>query len=267
MIGICGRLPLDPTAHAAVPKMVRYVAQTALAAPEESQDWFSRIGFWPDLLNYNIGDCTIAGVLHAIQQWKKYATGVDWIPLDATALRLYSQFGYNPAVPSTDRGAREIDVLSAWLKGFDVGNGLIDTLSAYAAIDLRKPDEMRYGVQWFGSVYIGLDLPLSIQGPMEDTEWDVSPLGLTGRGAKGSLGGHCALVVGYDKNFLYIITWGRLVRMTWQFWLTYGDEAYALLSSDFTKAPGVTPADIPWQALIHEWEILRPSSLVTPTSP
>lgn len=262
--GKLGRIPHDPVVHARLPALARFAATAPLPPPPVSQNWFSRIAYWPVLANDRYGDCTLAGVLHAVQQWRTYTSDQLWIPTDDVALRLYSLFGFDPARPAeTDQGAREIDVLTAWLKGFDLGGGVRDVLAAFASADVQQPDELRYAISWFGSAYLGLDLPLSIQGPMEGVEWDISPLGLTGSGAKGSLGGHCVIAVGYDQDWLYVVSWGRLVRMSWPFWTAYGDEAYALLSADFTSQPGNTPANIPWQELVHEWSTLKPDSLIS----
>ena len=48
--------------------------------------------------------------------------------------------------------------------------------------------------------------------------------------------------IDYDLHGLVVVTWGKLMRMTWSFWGAYGDEAYAVLSSDWLnpnhKSPG-----------------------------
>ena len=36
------------------------------------------------------------------------------------------------------------------------------------------------------------------------------------------------------------MTWGKLLRMSWNFWETYVDEAYAIVSQDYL-ARGVNP--------------------------
>lgn len=264
IIGKLGRIPHDPVVHAKLPAMVRYSAQAVLPPPPQSQDWYTKISYWPMLKNDLFGDCTCAGVLHAVQQWRTYASGRLWIPADDTALRLYSLFGFDPSRPAeTDQGVAEIDILTTWLKGFDLGDGL-DRLAAFATIQVPQADELRYAIAWFGSAYLGIDLPKSIEGPLEGIEWDISPAGTQqGAGVKGSMGPHCIIAVGYDPDWIYVVTWGRLVRMSWAFWLAYGDEAYALLSADFSNTPGITPADIPWNDLVHEWDTLRPTSLVS----
>lgn len=262
-IGQLGRQYHDPVRLAKVPMLARYAAQAPLAPPPKSQDWYSKISYWPMLKNDLLGDCTAAGVLHAIQQWQTYATGKLWTPTDDLAIFVYSLFGFDPKRPTeTDNGAVELDVLNLWLKGFNL-NGNLDTLAAYASINVKNSDELRYAITWFGCAYLGIDLPKTVDTPLGDIEWDITSIGLVGQGTKGSLGPHCVIAVGYDEIWIYVISWGKLIRMSWAFWLAYGDEAYALLSSDFTRLPGVTPANIPWNELVHEWDTLRPGSLIS----
>ena len=51
-----------------------------------------------------------------------------------------------------------------------------------------------------------------------------------------------------DARGLTCITCGALMRMAWQFWNAYCDEAYRLLSTDWVNA-GKTPAGFDWQQL------------------
>jgi len=65
--------------------------------------------------------------------------------------------------------------------------------------------------------------------------WVVPPGGPVGPGAPGSWGGHAVPVVAYDARTLTVITWGQRLSMTWGFFETYCDEAYAILDGDWLK--------------------------------
>jgi hypothetical protein len=41
-----------------------------------------------------------------------------------------------------------------------------------------------------------------------------------------------------------VVTWGALQQMTWDFWDTYCDEAYAILSEDFVQPDQVAASGI-----------------------
>ena len=51
--------------------------------------------------------------------------------------------------------------------------------------------------------------------------------------AAGSWGGHCVNLVGFSATGPVCVTWGRLMPMSWEFFASYCDEAYALVSPDF----------------------------------
>jgi hypothetical protein len=43
-------------------------------------------------------------------------------------------------------------------------------------------------------------------------------------------------VVGYDGRYLYVVTWGKLQKMSWGFFRKYCDEAVVYLSSEMLVA-------------------------------
>jgi hypothetical protein len=48
--------------------------------------------------------------------------------------------------------------------------------------------------------------------------------------------GHCVAAVGYDKQDLHVISWATVKKMSWQFYMDYADESYAVLSGDFISS-------------------------------
>ena len=66
--------------------------------------------------------------------------------------------------------------------------------------------------------------------------------GAKGNAAPNPENGHCVPAVAYDSRFIYVVTWGAIKTMTWNFYNTYADEAYAVLSSDWIdKKVGTAP--------------------------
>jgi len=182
------------------------------------------------MLNDSLGDCTCAAIGHLIQTWT-YVNKNPVVLSDADILALYEKAcGYNPSDSTTDNGGVELDVLNYWRNNPVVGH----SLTAYVGISVARANEIRDAVWFFGGAYAGVQLPISAQ---TQEVWDVSK----GRnGEVGSWGGHAVPIVGYDKNFLYCITWGAVKKMTWAFYQKYFDEAYALISPDWTSA-GTSP--------------------------
>ena len=182
-----------------------------------------------------MGDCTCAAVGHAIQTWTANA-GEQFIPSDNTILQLYEKScGYDPNNPATDQGGVETTVLGYWKSNPVAGHAL----DAFASVDPHNVVEIKQAVVCMGVVYIGVALPISAQ--TQDV-WDVTDPHLQGDSAPGSWGGHAVVVVGYNSRGPLVITWGKVLQMTWAFWLAYCDEAYALLSKDWLAKNGVSPS-------------------------
>ena len=120
----------------------------------------------------------------------------------------------------------ELTVLNYWRKTGVAGHKIL----SFATVELKNREIIKQCIFLFGGLYIGLLLPASIK---TQTIWDVPAGGPVGDGKPDSFGGHAVIVLAYDDQGLTVISWGKPVKMTWAFWDTYCDEAYALISADF----------------------------------
>jgi hypothetical protein len=201
-----------------------------LPAPPAKADWTHGVTSWGMMLNDTLGDCTIAGVGHAIQVWTANNGAISTTP-DPTIESYYEKWdGYIPGNPNTDQGGVELDVLNDWRQQGFAGHSLI----AYADPKVANLDEIRQSIALFGGVYIGLSLPVTAQ--TQDV-WDVVKNG-GANAKKGSWGGHCVFVPKYDGKTFTCITWGQLKTMTVAFWSKYCDEAHTLLGQDWLSSKG-----------------------------
>jgi hypothetical protein len=190
----------------------------------------SRVGLvpsWPMYGNDTLGDCTCAAVGH-IDQLASVAGGKPETPTDQAVLDLYWQTG------TADDGRYCLDILNRWhTHGFGAD---LEKLTVFAQVDPTQRQQAKLAVYWLGFLYIGLALPISAQ---QQSHWSI----VRGANAKpGSWGGHCVPVVGYDGNGLDVVTWGKVIRMTWGFFAKYCDEAYTVLVPDWFQS-GHSPAD------------------------
>jgi hypothetical protein len=210
-------------------KLADYLTPVLPAPPPEA-DWTHGITGWGMMLNDTLGDCTIAGVGHAIQVWTAEIGGIVTVP-DPIIESYYEKWdGYVPGNPNTDTGGVELDVLNDWKKqGFD-GH----TLLGYADPKVANLTEIRQSIALFAGVYIGLALPLTA---LTQDVWDVVSDG-GAYAEKGSWGGHCVFVPQYDAKTLTCITWGQLKTMTVAFFAEYCDEAHTLLGKNWLDAKG-----------------------------
>jgi hypothetical protein len=192
-------------------------------------------GYQPRMFaNDRLGDCTIAGkanfTLLSAARVKAPAPNIS----DQDVVSDYSaETGYNPADPATDQGAIELDILNHWRKAPFAGV----QLAAFVSIDTNDLELLRYGIQLFGAVYVGLALPVTAQHQVGKL-WDTAP-GMV----PGDWGGHCVIVSAYDyaasSPVLDADTWGASQLMSEAFWRACGDEAYAPLPTDYQNVPGL----------------------------
>src|SRR6516164_1928105 len=191
---------------------------------------------WGMLANDRLGDCTCAAVLHMIMGWKAVANaGTPCHFKDEDAVSLYETVGgYNPANPSSDQGAVELDVLNYWR---DTGvDG--DKIAGYATLDISNTEQIKAACYTFGGVYIGFNVPSYIMDVPAGGSWSTKPGDFMG-----IIGGHAVNVVGYGRAGARVVSWGSTYTFNWQFWLDYVDEAYAVVNPDWIKQSGRTPSN------------------------
>lgn len=205
----------------------------ALPAAPASINYGTPVKTWPMFGNDQYGDCTCAAAGHMIEEWTAN-TGTETTLTNAQILTAYNYFAHGVA----DAGANMLDVLKYW-RSTGIGQ---DKIFAFAALEPQNNQQAQDSVYLFGSCYIGLQLPNFAVAPgtnFLNTPWIVPPQGPVGNAAPNPDNGHCVPAVAYDPRNLWVVTWGALKPMSWQFYATYSDEAFAVLSkSDWTKLQG-----------------------------
>lgn len=235
------------------PLFRNYVLASA-PTPPASCGYSSGIKNWGMMLNGpnnyghkvpsdGLGNCTCAGVGHALQTVSAKAS-VELTEPDSVILGLYEKWcGYVPGEESTDNGGICLDILNDW-KSQGVNGQKLD---AFAAIHLAltsggialTQENVERAIYTFGGAYIGVQLPISAQN--QQHTWELT----TGPDAEpGSWGGHCIYLIGYSPHTLTFVTWGETMEMTWPWFNTYCDEAYACVMQDWFKTTGVDPHGI-----------------------
>ena len=214
-------------------RLARYIRPIQPAAPAVC-DWAGRVPVWPMFANDELGDCTIAAAGHLVDGWTTYSQGKEAVITDAAIIAAYSAVtGYDPSNPDTDRGAVELDVLKYWRSKGIAGH----TIGAFAAVSPGDTLLIKAAIYLFGGIYVGVNLPKSAQ---HQETWDV----VAGTDSiPGSWGGHAISIQSYDSHGLTCVTWGAEQRMTWRWFETYCDEAYACFSDDFIRA-GHNPLNV-----------------------
>ena len=226
--------------------------------------WDTRVpaNGWPMDGNDQYGDCVWAAIGHGEQLWSNNAT----VPTVQQLLAGYSAVtGFNPNDPNTDQGTVIADALAYWRKT-GVANRKVEL---YASINPQNANVLQQAVEFFGGLNVGIDFPASAMTQFNNNQpWTVvqgSPIE----------GGHCVLIVGYDANYLYVVTWGKVQKMAWSFWNKYGSEAWAIISRDWLDSTGKTPEGLDLYGLGQDFTSLTgqpnpfpaPSPTPAPTGP
>ena len=227
----------------------------ALPAPPATCDVSTKVSNWGMMDNDQVGDCTCAAAGHLIMEWTANAGKKMATPSDKQIIAAYSAItGYNPTTGANDNGANEVDVLNYWRQTGIAGH----KIAAYMSLEPSNQTHIMDSVFLFEGCYIGLALPISAQAQTQNHQpWSVPPSGTSGDGKPGSWGGHAVPVVAYDSRGVTVVTWGALQQMTWSFWDTYCDEAYAILSHDMFNGKKTTPAGFSLQQLQEDLADLK----------
>ncbi len=211
----------------------RDYATAGLAAPPASYSALERVygglnvnepqELFPMDGNDTLGDCTIAGLAHAITVFHGLV-GKKKIMSQSAVVKLYRKL-----TGGEDTGLNELDVLNYWRK-HSVSS---DEILAFASIDPKDHTHVQQAIQLFGGVYLGFQVQKSCLPDFDARKpWTPGPL---------THDGHAVYAVEYNNKGITVLTWGNTQLATWAWWDECVDEAYAVLppeAKNATFAPG-----------------------------
>ncbi len=202
-------------------KLGRYFTSALPAAPSQV-NWHNKgIANFGMMLNDSLGDCTIAGLGHAIQIWSSNAYKEITVP-DSSILTAYEQWcGYVPGNPATDQGGIELDVLTDFKKNGLDGHELL----GFADPDVGNLTEIKQAINLFGGLYIGLNVPNSVMNNLNpDVIWTVVP------DDGGIAGGHCVYCLSKDTSISLLDGRDMTIKELAE---EYGDDPFWVYSYDY----------------------------------
>jgi hypothetical protein len=215
-----GRLPVEPVD---IGDLTYYLTEPLAPAPPTVT---APALTYPMACNDTIGDCTIAAVVHTDQATADLTTEPWTYPGDAAVSAEYFKL-----TGGQDTGLVETRVLRTW----NQKAGLFGhELAAFAPLNVKHTKPIKQAVELCGAVYTGVLIPEPAQQQFADGQ----PWALTGTPADSQIeGGHAVPCVGYNATGPVFVTWGALQQATWEWWLTYGEECYAVITAE-VKARG-----------------------------
>lgn len=235
-----GRLPAKRSLKSLA--LSNYLNMGAAAFPR-SHAWERPIDYGI-MANDRIGDCTCAAIGHMIMNWQAVANAGSPVSIpDSEIISAYSAItGYDPASGANDNGANELDVLNYWQTTGIAGHKIVGK----ATLDIHNVGQIKAACYLFGGVYIGFEVPAYIMDDTSNHNWGSMS------GDKSIVGGHAVPIFGYGRGGCTNVSWGDFYHMSWEFWLRYVDEAYAVVSTDWLKQSGVSPSGLDLAGLLQD---------------
>lgn len=203
--------------------------------------------------NDTVGDCAIAGPAHETLFWERH-NGREVADITTEdVLRWYGEVtGYDPQDPSTDQGSVVADVVR-----FRRTTGLVDSkgvahkIATGLGVSLT-PDAVKQAINLFDVCGLGIQVPASLMDQTNQAQRAGVPPIWTVVEDSPIKGGHYIAAIAYDEHFLYVNSWGLTCRMSWDFFDTYTDEAWAYASEEDVNGKGISPDGIDWATLRKE---------------
>jgi hypothetical protein len=231
-----------PARHDARTLHLKHYSQDELPPPPAFRRPVAALNL-PMYSNDRYNCCTCAAAAHMVHEWTA-ARRREQLLSDAEVLGTYL------ALTGGDdgQGVAMLDALRYW-RSRGIGTHQIHS---FVALDAKHPEEMRMAISLFGSAYIGLELPNFAVADGQDKrsiQWTMPVTGATGDAAPNPDNGHCVAAVGYDEQNLYVVTWGCLKPMGWDFFSAYNEESYGVLSQDWMDQEESSPSGFNFKAL------------------
>jgi hypothetical protein len=206
--------------------------------------------------NDRLGDCTCAGLGHAVQLTSAQF-GFEITPTDPAILELYeAACGYRPDDPASDQGGIEQNVLGyVQTHGIPLGSTHLDLAPAgvmavpgWVEVDSRNLNDIKRVIWEGGFVYVGADIP---QAWVESDFWATPAPGTE------PAGGHCFIIGGYDKDLFYGVSWGAVVSIQPSAIAQCVDEAYGVAIGSWFGPSGQTLAGLTESELIAAMQSIK----------
>lgn len=251
------KLGKKPARHTVKLKLKTYLNTSVLPPVPDEFGHESLVSDFGMLGNNEVGDCAIAGPLHAIMLWAaetKRTVNID----TACALKNYSAItGYDPSKTNpltgenpSDQGSDIHQVAEYWRT-----QGLVDAnwnrhfIGGYVALTPRDVEELWQATYIFDGVGIGVELPSEWETAFGAGEpWDAVS-------NPHRIGGHYILGASKRSGNEGVVTWGKVQPMTPAGYEQFNDESLAYLSQERLNQ-GVDIDGFDWEHLVADLQAL-----------
>lgn len=229
--------------HPGLPRLATHLRLDDTPVPP-AVEWHRRIVLNGDALGNDVhSNCVEAAALRSIQIRRVWAAGDERAPTVDDALALYRRWSAWDGREITDIGTASDTAAARWAAFGIWWDEQWEDVPTIAALDPTNATHMRAAIAWLGPVQLDINLPAAWQGL---TSWTQAS---GAEGAPGSWGAHRVCASGYDAAYLYAVSWGRLVQITWDAIARYALNAETTVSRAWLDVDGRSPAGFDIDAL------------------
>jgi hypothetical protein len=250
-----GKLPaeFDPR----TPRLEKYLDMSRLPSPPAMFDYSVNVPAYGMHDNDRLGCCVVAAAANLLQTLDSFALlKPPPVPDDAVETEYSALSGYDPKTGANDNGVVMLNAMRRWRLGGLFGRKVL----GYCTLRIDREDVFAVGTWLMGGAQIGAALPLAAQQQMAQHQpWDLTVFPW-GRYAPGSWGGHAIYVPLVQPSGPTCITWTAHQEMTWRWVHTYLDEAYVMLTDEWTSGRREVPPGFDLEALLHDLSLLGPAA-------
>lgn len=221
-----GRLPgvipvglKDLTYYAAGP-LPRPPAQVSVPVIPEQSDGTP----WGMLGNSQYGDCGPVGAVHGFMAAAADTAEKESFPTSQQVIDYYLTY-----TGGQDDGV----VLSAFLAYVKQKGFCGQTISAYAPVATQDLPTLLFAINSYDFAYVGISVS---QGMMTKAQETAPPWNWTTSDVMSGpvIGGHCIILTAYDSTYLYGVSWGQTVAISYPAWAFMASEAWCLMTGELT---------------------------------
>jgi hypothetical protein len=168
------------------------------------------------------GDCGVAGLQHGFMAAASDVNQGEAWPSASDVVSYYLNYTGNH-----DTGV----VLSDFLAHVKASGYYGRTVQAYAPVSVKDIPVLQFAAWAYDFAYCGITVTQAMEQAFAAGQpWDLAST----QGAV--LGGHCVPAVGYDSDYLYVVTWGKVQPLAYSAWHHVADEAWAIITGEVAGA-------------------------------
>jgi hypothetical protein len=199
-----------------------YVAGDLPKAPPSVK--MPAVANWEMLGNDRYGDCGVAGLEHGFMADANIVKARETFANADQTIAYYLKY-----TNGQDAGV----VLADYLNYVRSHGFYKNKVSAYAPVSTNDVPTLQTAIFMYGFAYTGIAVTHEMQVAFQEHKPWTSDV------CSGPIiGGHCVPLVGYDDQYLYLVTWGGIQAISYSAWHAIATEAWAIITGEFETKHG-----------------------------